>query len=383
MFHAIRRSTFLLTPYLVLLVLAGTLRAAEASKRWVHPKCKPLEITKNGPFVQLEDGTLWAVDKNVLKASTDAGKTWKPLTKVIDPGMNIGHVGHVGQFLRTKKGTIVIVFLDFQGYKFAWDDAKRKPKPECKLEMWAVRSTDGGKTWTDKQQLLPGYNADFMGLIQTREGHIVVTVEHLVPELGRWVCCSFRSKDEGKTWKQSNLIDLGGSGHHDGAVEPTVVELSDGRLMMMIRTGFGQFWRAYSTDGGEYWRTIEPSGIDASSAPGWILRLKSGRLAFVWNQSKPQDATEWKHKWSGQAFEYPASGYRQELSLAFSDDDGRTWTKPVVIAREPGGQLAYPYLLERSPGKLWIFTRYTWLPKGKPAPPLAVVVDVNEFIPKR
>lgn len=382
MITPIRKRTYATMACLSVLVMAGALHAAEPSKRWVHPKCKSLDISRNGPFVQLDDGTLWVVDKNVLKASNDAGKTWKAISGEIDSGMNIGHIGHVGQFIRTKAGTIVIVFLDFDGYKFAWDNAKRKPKPECKLEMWAIRSTDGGKTWTDKQRLLPGYNADFMGLLQTRAGHIVVTVEHLVPELGRWVCCSFRSKDEGKTWKQSNLIDLGGSGHHDGAVEPTACELSDGRLLMMIRTGFGQFWRAYSTDGGEYWRTIEPSGVDASSAPGWILRLADGKLAFVWNRSKAEGAKEVTQKWAGQSFEYPAPGYRQELSLAFSTDDGKTWGKPVVLAREPGGQLAYPYLLERSPGKLWVFTRYTWLPKRKPAPPLKVEIDVKDFAEK-
>ncbi len=40
-------------------------------------------------------------------------------------GMNVGHVGHAGQFLRTRQGTIVIVYLDFDGYKFSWDNSKK------------------------------------------------------------------------------------------------------------------------------------------------------------------------------------------------------------------------------------------------------------------
>ena len=74
------------------------------------------------------------------------------------------------------------------------------------------------------------------------------------------------------------------------------------------------------------------------------------------------------------------SWFREELSLAFSADDGKTWTPGVVIARQKGGQLAYPYLFERRPGELWIFTRYTWDSKGKDAPSLRVRVDENEFL---
>jgi hypothetical protein len=74
------------------------------------------------------------------------------------------------------------------------------------------------------------------------------------------------------------------------------------------------------------------------------------------------------------------SWYREELSLAFSADDGKTWSKPVVIAREKGGQVAYPYLFERRPGQLWVFTRYTWNNQGKAAPSVRVCVDETEFL---
>ena len=30
----------------------------------------------------------------------------------------------------------------------------------------------------------------------------------------------------------------------------------------------------------------------------------------------------------------------------------------MVIAREPGGGLSYPYLFERRPGELWVITRF-------------------------
>ena len=369
---------------LLLLALSSATNAETESgqpPRWIHPLCEPLDCTKNGPFVQLDDGTLMIVDGKALRTSTDGGKTWSEPGEVICSGMKLEHVGHVGQPLRTHDGTLVILYLDFDGYNFSWDNEKGAPNPECKLELWAIRSVDGGNTWVDNQLLVGGYNADFMGFIQTSSGRLVATIEHLDPDLKRWVACSFISDDEGKTWRRSNWIDLGGHGHHDGATEPMLVELKDGRLMMLIRTTLGQFWRAYSDDDGRYWRVIEPSGIDASSAPGWLLRLKSGRLALVWNRLNSESKGEWpKSNSTGPASEFPASWHREELSIAFSDDHGKAWTEPVVIAREDAGQLAYPYLLERAPGEIWVFTRYTYHKGGKPAPPVAVSLREVDFV---
>ena len=220
----------------VVCMLIGTCAAALAqdpapAPRWLDPRCTPLECTKNGPFIQNDDGALLAVQAKKLQQSTDGGKTWTDATPEIAPGLNMEFVGHVGQLMRTRSGALVIMYLSWEGYKFEWDDAKNEPKPTCKLEIWSVRSEDGGKTWTDNQLVLPGYNADFMGFIQSAKGRIIATVEHLDPDLKRWVVCSLVSDDEGKTWRRGNWIDLGGHGHHDGATEPMVVELKDGRFM--------------------------------------------------------------------------------------------------------------------------------------------------------
>ena len=354
---------------------------AQAPERWVDPRCAPLEVTRFGPFVQNADGSLLVVDKDVLRSSTDGGKTWSDPGLPITPGVNLGSGGHVGQFLRTRAGTLIVTYLDFSNYTWSWDDAKGAPNPDCKLELWVIRSLDDGKTWTDKQRLLDGYSADFMGFIQTRGGRVVMTVEHLVPELKRWVSCSFTSDDDGQTWKMSNWIDLGGHGHHDGAVEPMVAELNDGRLLMLIRTNLDRFWSAYSDDQGRYWRIIQPTTIDASGSPGWLLRLQSGQLALVWSRVNPEGKILPKSPPGSPASEGPMSWHRSELSLAFSNDDAKTWSEPVVIAREPGGALGYPYLFERQPGELWMTTHLTSGPGGKPAPPLAIRLLERDFAP--
>lgn len=362
------------------LVFAATSADAQdaVSKRWLDPRCKPIECAKNGPFIQNGDGSLLCVEGKKLRTSNDGGKTWTDMGDTIATGINMETGGHVGQLLRAKSGTLVIVYLNFDGYTFEWDDAKNEPLPTCKLELWTVRSTDGGKTWIDNQRLIGGYNADFMGFIQTSKGRLVATVEHLDPEVKRWVVSSLVSDDDGKTWRRGNWIDLGGRGHHDGAVEPMVVELKDGRLMMLIRTNLDQFWRAYSDDG-LYWRTIEPSGIDASSSPGWLARLQSGRLVLVWNRLNSERKGEWKKSVNPSASETPASWHREELTIAFSEDDGKSWSKPTVVAHLDGGQLAYPYAIERAAGEIWVFTRYTFDEHGKAAPFVSFSLAEAEF----
>ncbi|OGV81817.1 MAG: hypothetical protein A3K19_26495 [Lentisphaerae bacterium RIFOXYB12_FULL_65_16] len=368
------------------LVCAG-LGAVEDDGRWVHPLCQPLAATRHGPFVELSDGSLGTIDEQGLRSSRDEGATWTDATPVcagVPPTEPAAHY-----VVRTRAGVLVMLYLDMGNWKFSWDDAVGEPKDDCRLELWVVRSEDGGKTWVDRQRVLDGYNANFFGFIETRTGRLVACVEHLVTNPGHWVALSLFSEDAGKTWKRSNLIDVGGHGHHDGATEPTLAELSDGRLLMLIRTNLDRFWQAFSEDGGRYWRTIEPTQIDASSSPGHLLRLRSGRLALAWNRVRAAgsdpgrplcralSALEMKPT---PASEVVASWFREELSLAFSTDDGRTWTEPLVIARQKGGQLSYPYLFERRPGELWALAGFAFKAGWKEPLPLRLKINETELV---
>ncbi len=319
---------------------------------WVHRLCRPLQTERKGPFVPLADGSLLTVDAAGLSISHDDGATWAqtiPAAHGQDPTEPAACA-----MVETPSGTLVMAYLDFKVRRWGWDSKRNEPEPDCCLELHCIRSRDGGRSWSDRQCLLDGYNANFFGFIRTRGGRLVLVAEHLVTEPARWVVCSFVSDDEGVSWRRSNLIDLGGHGHHDGAAEPTVAELSDGRLLMLIRTNLGLFWQAFSDDGGRYWRTLGPSGIEASSAPGQLLRCRSGRLVLVWNQRDSEDWTWPLGEPIAQCSEVPSSWHREELSIATSDDDGRTWSRPLVIARLRGGQLSYPHLIERREGELWV-----------------------------
>ena len=350
---------------------------SDAAGRWVHAVCKPLAVDRNGPFLVGPGGRLLSADAQALLVSEDDGETWSELAPACH-GQNPREPASF-YLVNARDDTLVMVYLDLANYKFTWDDEAGEPGEDCGLELWAVRSLDGGKTWVDRRRLLGGYNANFFGCIRLRTGRLVVVAEHLVTGPGHWVACSLVSDDDGQTWQRSNLIDIGGHGHHDGAMEPTVAELSDGRLLMLIRTNLDRFWRAVSDDGGRYWRTVRPSQIDASSSPGYLLRLRSGRLFLVWNRLNPEGRA-WPRREPGPAFETAVSWHREELSAAFSEDDGKTWTEPIVIARQSDGQLSYPFVFERRAGDLWIITGFAFKTDWKNPIPLRLGVGEEDLL---
>jgi len=58
----------------------------------------------------------------------------------------------------------------------------------------------------------------------------------------------------------------------------------------------------------------------------------------------------------GNAIPNPGYVRREELSISFSQDEGKTWTPPQVFARNKAGRASYPHVFEHSPGELWITT---------------------------
>lgn len=327
-------------------------------KMRVDPRCTVLTSDKYGPFVRLGDGKLLTVVDNGTIVSEDGGATWSE-PRVMCRGRGPARPTAGGVLLRTRDGVLVYVYMDMTSFKWKWSEAKREAARDVRLDVWAIRSTNEGKTWTGRKRVFEGYCGALIDMIETSTGEIVVPVQRLLRDPCRHAICVYVSSDAGQSWQHSNTIDLGGHGHHDGAMEPTLVELGDGTLWMLIRTNLDQFWTAYSSDKGLSWRVMRPSGIDASSAPAYMLRLASGRLALVWNRLYPQGRKRYPRLGGDcQLASVNACWHREEVSLAFSADDGKTWTEPGVILRIKGGGPSYPYLFEPEPGALWITTRF-------------------------
>jgi lysophospholipase L1-like esterase len=308
----------------------------------MHPRSTDLtHDTKHpavlGPsLVKLDDGAVMSVYSTptsyggkpgecyiASRTTRDGGKTWeveREITRLPD-GRSAHPTSH-----RARDGSLHVFFL---GYKqHAWDRKTENPTEDTRSDLWTVRSKDDGETWSQPQMIFQGYTGSTNGAEETSGGNLVVPFSHYVANPGRLVSRSVVSGDGGLTWVLSNQIDIGGAGDHDGAVEPCVIELQDKRLWMIIRTTRQFFWESFSEDGGLTWSVAKPTQIRSSSSPGHVIRLADGRLALAWN---PDD--------------------RSELCLAFSKDEGRTWTESVVVAR---GSTTYPFLLENTPGELWV-----------------------------
>lgn len=329
---------------------------AQPRALWLHPKAREMAGQRMGPFVRVSDVRILTIDGGDAFISGDQGKTWSERHAIFEAGGKY-EIRPERALLRTRAGTIILAFTnDRERANWNWD-AATSDSPGARLPTYAVRSTDGGRTWEAPVRLHEDWTGAIRDIIQTRSGKVVFTSMKMLHNPGRHSVLTYVSSDDGKSWRASNLIDLGGVGHHGGVSEPTVEEIRDGRLWMLIRTNWSRFWEAFSDDGGLSWRTIRPSRIEASSAPGLLKRLQSGRLILIWNRLYPEGKTEWPlrggdNQWS----EVPVSNHREELAVALSQDDGASWSDPIVLARRGGDSLSYPYLFEARPGEIWITT---------------------------
>ena len=329
-----------------------------SDKYWVPDRVEEIKSIKPGLFIRLADNSLLTITGNQTYLSKDEGNTWSPFSLIADTAkFDIS----AGSLIRTSHNVIILSFVNLKE-KANWNWRKDiHDSPGSILPTYAVRSIDVGKTWQDLQKLHDDWTGANRDMIETSDGSIVFTSMIMRHNPGHHTVLTYTSKDEGKTWAASNIIDLGGTGNHSGVMESTLAQLKDGRLWMLLRTNWGNFWQTFSYDDGLTWKEVGPTDIDASSSPGLLRRLQSGRLVLVWNRLFPEGKKEYPLRGGdGNLTEVPVSWQREELSIMFSDDDGKTWNKPTVIARvtKKDTQLSYPSIFEAKPGELWITTRF-------------------------
>lgn len=338
---------------------------------WVPGNVRELtELTSAGPFIRLNDGCLLTVPENSAKCriSKDEGKTWTDY-RIFD---STNYVAWSPVIIQSRSGVIIMGFSNGKE-KANWNWNKvTHDSPNAILPTYVIRSLDGGKTWQDAQKLHEDWTGMNRDIKETKNGRIVFASMMMRHHPGRHTVVTYTTKDDGKTWIRSNVIDLGGSGDHAGAMESTLEQLKDGRLWMLLRTNKGYFWETFSNDDGGTWDEPKPTKIDASSSPGALKRLADGRFVLVWNRCYPEGESSYPLLGGDNNLsEVPCSWQREELSMMLSDDEGKSWTKPVVIAKnhlqpkytlqnawDSKKWLSYPLVFEASPGELWITTGF-------------------------
>ncbi|MCZ2150348.1 MAG: glycoside hydrolase, partial [Bryobacterales bacterium] len=121
-------------------------------------------------------------------------------------------------------------------------------------------------------------------------------------------------------------------GSTNGLAEPSIVQLTNGEIYMLLRSGASHHYEARSRDGGITWTPPAPSPLIGHNTPAALWRIEnSGEIAAVWNNS-------------------PIN--RFPLSVAISADGGRTWSKPRILANTSGPQVSYPGLTQAADGTL-------------------------------
>jgi hypothetical protein len=326
-----------------------------STRFWIHDKTKEINNFRMGPFIHLKKGAIATVDTSNFLVSHDEGTTWKAFPMFKDSSKFF--IRPERALIKTKKGTLILAFAnDKERAKWNWSKDTHD-SPEAELPTYAMYSNDNGKSWSQPQLLHKEWTGAIRDIIETKDGEVIFSSMMMRHNPGHHAVVTYNSSNQGLTWTRSNIIDLGGVGDHDGVTESTLEQMRDGSLKMLLRTNWGYFWETTSTNNGMTWENVKSTPIDASSSPGMFKRLKSGRLVLVWNRYYPQGKKTYPLRGGDYNFSAsPVSMHREEISIMFSDDDGKHWSKPVVIGKttEPKTQIAYPYLFEKSPGELWI-----------------------------
>ena len=302
-------------------------------------------------FVELSDGRVLGAGREHFATSEDGGMTWsEPFQRRDANGDVVG-----GNSLVKLDGDAIGILAgqeDSHGsMEFPSTETYRwEMVSERKLVFW--RSEDGGETWAAPARVTPphvGAAPLHDTMIRTSSGRLVLPVyitlgqagntipvtEALGPGgvvgkllNGHWIStsahyfdtcvdCSYtvHSDDGGRTWqrnKNGNIwVHLDWNATVSYTNEPTITEVSPGKLLMLLRTGIGRLYQSWSYDDGYTWGRSQPTSLAASTAPAQIRTLPNGHLLAVWNQMSEEEVKE---------------GYlRTRLSTAISRNGGSVW----------------------------------------------------------
>ena len=278
--------------------------------------------------------------------STDNGETWT-FPRVLHDGPLDDRDSGV---LETAKGTLIVTTFSSLAYEerlmaspeklAAWDPEKvRRWKAErdwltpeqrrAELGVWALRSTDGGISWSAR---IPTVVNSPHGPIQLKDGRLLYAGKFL------WTADKkigvAESKDDGLTWQFLAEIPVRPGDSVTGDYhELHAVEAADGTLIAQIRNhnanAKGETLQSESRDGGKTWTV--PHSIGVWGLPSHLLKLRDGRLLMSYGHRRKPFGNQ----------------------VRISEDHGKSWGEPMILSGDGShGDLGYPSTVELADGSL-------------------------------
>ncbi len=266
-----------------------------------------------------------------MMRSRDGGKSWTFPRTLLDGAIDDRDSG----CLETAKGSLIVTTFTSLAYqthvldkgKYT-DDPRwmaahhRLPSDEARqaeLGEWAIRSVDGGITWSERIHTIA--NSPH-GPIQLSDGRLLYPGKELWSD-GKRVGAAV-SEDDGQTWSWlSDIPTREGDDATGNYHELHGVECASGKIVVQIRNhnaaNKGETLQTESTDGGKTWSVPHPIGV--WGLPSHLLRLKDDRLLMSYGHRRAPFGNQ----------------------ARVSEDEGATWSEPMIISGDgAGGDLGYP-----------------------------------------
>ncbi len=263
--------------------------------------------------------------------STDEGESWSaPVLIRPDDGraVYLTEVSVIGQK--------IIVYLTLHtGYFVDWV-CDRMVSLDSGYTWFSIGPVPGYETYAFPRGMIRLKDGRLMMAMQCypiderenarlRDNHLQVYHDAMAPYVTNALVVS---ADEGETWETLGHTDIPMS-LEKGRLwiwsEPTILELTDGRIAMYLRWGgTGRLYYAESTDGGRTLSAPVPTDIPNPSNKPKLLRMEDGRIALIHTPNSHQG-------FAG----------RNPLAIWLSDDELASFSDRRVITRFPGA-FCYP-----------------------------------------
>jgi predicted neuraminidase len=266
-----------------------------------------------------------------------------------------------------------LLFLAPDGTVWLFHTTQRGGHDQTKDLVYSLKSTDQGHTWSEPVTVFtqPG--------LYTRQPVVVFHSQWLFPvyhSAGGSITSNAQkdhsyveiSKDSGTTWRECDVPSS------DGFVQMNIIPTSSDHLIAFFRSRYADWIYTSESSDGCAWTAPLATQLPNNNASIQATRLKNGHLVMIFNNTQAQLKPE-----------HADTSSRRILSIAISEDNGKTWpwirdlenrsiSQPILpledaeysypsVTQSPDGMIQVAYTFRRETIKHMTFTE-DWIRHG-------------------